>query len=151
MLNHSKYCFLITNSEAGCPNARLVQPIPSPDDFVVWIGTHPKLRKIREIKANPNVTLAFGDMRKDANLILHGEANIRTESDLKHQYWKGAWRLFFPDGPKSDDYVLICIKSYRIELMNFHRNIVPEPFGLRPVVLIKKDNQWVIREVGGGR
>jgi len=30
--------------------------------------------------------------------------------------------------------------------MNFSRNVIPEPFGLRPLVLLKREDGWVLAE-----
>ena len=39
--------------------------------------------------------------------------------------------MFFPSGPKSDEFVAIRIKTSKIEIINFSKNITPEPFGLK--------------------
>ena len=44
----------------------------------------------------------------------------------------------------TDDLVVIRIKPKRIELMDFKRNIIPEPFGLKPLVLEQGDGQWIV-------
>lgn len=48
--------------------------------------------------------------KEDANLIVYGEARIETDLAVKKRYWKGTWRLFFPNGLASDEYV-ICKKE----------------------------------------
>lgn len=41
--------------------------------------------------------------------------------------------------------LVVCIKPQRIELMDFKRNIIPEPFGLKPLVLVYGGGEWVVR------
>jgi len=142
MLKKAKYCHLISHNENGWSSARLVQPIVDLDAFTLWIGTHPDSRKVSEIRQNSKVTLAFMDEKEDANLIIYGEARIETDVAVKKSHWKGTWRLFFPNGPASDAYVVIRIEPVRMEIMNFSRNVVKRPFGLKPAVLIKNNNQW---------
>ncbi len=142
MLAQAKYCFLITHGENGRCSTRLVQPIVNLDEMIVWIGTHPGLRKVAEIKNNADVTLAFENLKEDASLVLYGTAQIETSSAKRKRYWKYEWRLFFPDGPESNDYVAIRIEPSTIELMNFQKNIVQEPFGLRPIILERADDKW---------
>jgi len=144
MLHKTKYCFLISNGNDGWSSTRLVQPIIGEDDFVIWFGTNPNLRKVSEIKNNPKVTLAFEDKKENANLVLYGKATIETNLSLRKQYWKGEWKLFYPGGPKSDDYTLIRFEASHIELMNFYRNVLCEPFGLKPTVLRKIEGKWRI-------
>ena len=94
MLRKTKYCFLISNSERNWPSARMVQPIIDFDTLVVWIGTNPTLRKIKEIEKDPNVTLAFGDDKEDANLIIYGKASIVRDLHERRKHWIGSGLLF---------------------------------------------------------
>ena len=54
--------------------------------------------------------------------------------------------LIFPNGPGGDDFVSIRVEPTEMELMNFKRNIVPEPFGLKPVRLIKDKENWMVQD-----
>ena len=146
MLKKSKYCFLISNSNRPWPSARMVQPIIDFDSFEIWLGTNPSLRKVKEIEVNPHVTLAFGDEKENANLIVHGSAELIRTNDERKKHWIFSWLLFFPEGPKGDDFISIRIVPAEIELMNFKRNVVyAEPYGLKPVKIIKEDNNWKIQ------
>ncbi|RLB97993.1 MAG: hypothetical protein DRH34_14455 [Deltaproteobacteria bacterium] len=123
----------------------MVQPIVHFDTFEIWLGTNPFLRKIREIEKNPNVTLAFSLEKEHANLIIYGRASIVHDVPERKKHWIGSWLLFFPNGPGGDDFVLIRVEPSKMELMNFKKNIVPEPFGLKPVKIIKDAENWQIQ------
>lgn len=142
---HTRYCFLITTSGLEYPSVRLVEPIVDEDDLDFFIGTSPQSRKVKEIEAVPAVTLAFGNEAENANLIVHGRATVSHEPALKRQHWKSNWRLFFPGGPEGDDYCVISVRADTMELLSFRRNVIPEPFGLRPVVLEREGEAWRIR------
>jgi general stress protein 26 len=144
-IGHTRYCFLISEGVNGWSSARFVEPIPDLSEFAFFIGTNPELRKIKEIETNPKVTLAFGSIAERANLIVYGTATISTEAEMKRRYWKGVWRLFFPRGPNSNDYAVIQVRAEKMELMNFRRNVIGEPFGLRPVVLQRVEQKWAIQ------
>jgi general stress protein 26 len=146
----TKYAFLISHGISedggGPPSARLVEPIletrDDDEDLVFWIGTNPSLRKVAEVEANPRVTLAFGHQRERANLVVYGTASVVAEPELRRRLWKGEWRLFFPRGPLADDYVLLRVEARCLEILSFRRNVVPEPFGLRPVRLVRREGAW---------
>jgi general stress protein 26 len=142
MLKKAKYAFLVTHGADGWCSTRLVQPISDFDGSLIWIGTNPALRKVREIQTDSKTTLAFDDAKEDASLVFYGETRVETDPSLRRRYWKEGWRLFFPKGPAGDDYTLLRMELKKIELMNFSRNVVPEPFGLRPAVLINKNGVW---------
>jgi len=142
----TRYCFFISHSQSAWASTRLVEPIADLDNFIFWIGTNPHLRKVGEIQANPNVTLAFGNSNENANVIVYGNAVVVSEASIKRRYWKSRWRLFFPHGPNHPEYVVIRVEAQRMEVMSFRRNVIAEPFGLRPMVLINKEGQWVVQE-----
>lgn len=144
MINKSKYCFLITNGEGNWSSARMVQPIVELDTFAVWFGTNPSLRKIKEINVNPYVTIAFGQESANANLIIYGKASIENGIREKVKHWIGSWLLFFPGGPRGKDFVLIRVEPMEMEIMNFKRFIVTEPFGLKPIKLKNNNGLWEI-------
>ena len=148
MLRQTKYCFLITNSSGQWPSARLVQPIvDEADEFVLYFGTDPELRKAREIEADPHVTIALENERENANLVLYGKASLERNLDTCRRRWIGSWRLFFPGGPQEEGYVVIRFAAERIELMNFTRDVIAEPFGLRPVALARDaDGTWALTD-----
>lgn len=144
MLRKSKYCFLITNSERNWPSARMVQPIIELDTFVIWFGTNPRLRKVKEIQENPYVTIAFGQESGNANLIIYGKAIIENNVRERIKHWISSWILFFPSGPRGEDFVSIRVEPLEMELMNFKKHIVPEPFGLKPIKLVNNNGEWEI-------
>lgn len=143
---HTRYCFLVTATEQGCPSARLVEPMVDLDDFTFFIGTHPQSRKVQEMRACSSVTLAFGNEAENANLVVYGKAVVSDEPSLKRRYWKDNWRLFFPAGPDSDDYCVVEVRAERMEVLSFRHNVIPEPFGLRPVVLERIEDNWYIQK-----
>ncbi len=140
--SRTKYAYLITTASDSTPSARLVQPIVEADDFEFFIGTDPTSRKVAEITAHPAVTLAFNQSDEDASLVVYGTATVHNEPAVKEEYWKSTWRLFFPEGPLGDAYSVIRVRAERMELLSFQRNVIPEPFGLRPVVLVNSEEGW---------
>ncbi len=143
--NKAKYCFLISNGNDGWCSTRLVQPIfkKNHSSFTIGIGTHPESKKVQELWLNNKVTLAFENTREDASLVIYGKAFIETEIDVKRQYWQKVWKMFFPGGFKSKDYVVLRVEPQRMEVLSFKQNITPEPFGLKSVALeLNQEKQW---------
>lgn len=138
MAGRGDYALLVTTSASGPPNARVVEPILDGDTFTLWIGAHPASRKVAELHAAPKATLAFVDRKRRANLVMHGEAVVDTSLESRRKFWLPRWRLFFPEGPSGDDYVVLKFTPARIELMSFADDVVAEPFGLTPVKLVRE-------------
>jgi len=100
------------------PRVRIVSPIVE-DDMSIWVTTRSTSRKIKQLRENPKICLAFlelPDGDKAATVI--GEARIITDIRKKRRVWKLApFDLYehFPDGPDSDDFCLLKIIANRIE------------------------------------
>jgi general stress protein 26 len=149
MLKHTTYCFLVTQGKEGWCSARLVQPIlDNIDDFVLWFGTNPHLRKVREIEANPRATVAIANDGEHANLVLYGTVTIEKDVPTRERQWLTSWQPFFPGGPAGQLYVVLRFETERMEVLNFKRNIAPDPYGLCPAVLVRDSGSWTLKNVG---
>lgn len=144
IVRKTKYAFLITASTSHWPSARLVEPLVDRQSFDIHIGSHPGSRKNAEIERHPHVTIAFGSDALQANLVVYGIARIVDDPASRRRYWKGVWRLFFPDGSQGSDYSVIAIEAVRMEVLSFSGNVIPEPFGLTPLVLERRGSDWVV-------
>ncbi len=139
-------CFLITVNEKGEAGSRLMQPFPPEDDLTVWLGADAGSNKVKEIQRHQLVTLSYQEPRENAYVSLMGQASIVREVSLRKKYWREEFRAYWPGGPDGQDYILIRVSPYKIEVMNFERNITPEPFGLAAAVLVKEGAEWVVQE-----
>ena len=147
-MRSAEYCMLITLSEGGEANARLVQPFEPEPDMTIWVGTWSKSRKVREVRRDSRVTLAFYDKESTAYVTLLGLGQIENDLNKKRKYWREEWIGFIPQGPDGDDYVLVKFIPFRIELMSFGRGVLPQPYGLKPAVVVRSEDSWVVVDNG---
>jgi general stress protein 26 len=142
LMKNAAYCFLITHSSEGEMHARLMQPFLPEEDLSVWFGASSHSRKVRQIQANHLVTLTYFYQAEYAYLSIQGRATLSADRTLRKQYWRDEWIKFWPGGPEQDDYSLIHVQPYHIEIMDLAQGIAPEPYGLRPLVLVKQQERW---------
>ena len=108
----------LATSDGDQPRVRPVSPIVE-DDMSVWVTTFSASRKVKQIRQNPRICLAFvsqPDGDKAATVI--GEGHMITDADEKRRVWKLAtFDLFdhFSQGPDSDEFGLLLITIERIE------------------------------------
>lgn len=140
----AEYCFLITQDRSGQVSTRLMQPFDPEPDLTIWMGASPKSRKVRQIREDGRATLAYQDKASNAYAVLSGSAAIVDDPAQRRHYWREGWEAFFKQGPEGEDYVLIRFTPNRIELMNFAQEVAPEPYGLRPAVLLRQGEGWVV-------
>jgi general stress protein 26 len=144
IMEGAEFCFLITHSRQGEMHARLMQPFAPEDDLEVWFGASPVSRKVKEIQANQLVTLTYHYPAENAYLVIQGRAELQDDLALRRRYWRESWNQFWPAGPEGDDFILILVRPYQIDIMNLEEGIAPEPYGLRPLILTKELERWVV-------
>jgi len=111
------FAFLATN-DGNQPRVRPVAPIVE-DDMSVWVATSARSRKVKQIKQNPKISLAFVQHpggQKAATVI--GEAEMVADLEQKKRVWGLApydLSQYFPEGPESEDYCVLKINVDKIE------------------------------------
>jgi general stress protein 26 len=100
------------------PRVRTVSPIIE-DDMSMWITTRSTSRKVKQLRENPKICLAFVEPPEgDKAVTVIGEAQLIPDSEKRRSIWKLApFDLYehFPDGPDSDDFCVLKIMANRIE------------------------------------
>lgn len=140
-MQSAKFCAVITQNQDRL-NARILQPFDPEMNWTIWFGTHPDSRKISDLRTNPNMTAIYYDNQDIGYVTLMGKAEVVDDPDLRETYWNDNWRSYFPKGPK-EEYILIKFIPDQIELLSFGHKITPEPFGITPAVLTRKNNEWI--------
>ena len=100
------------------PRVRTVSPIIE-DDMSMWITTRSTSRKVKQLRENPKICLAFVEPPEgDKAVTVIGEAQLIPDLEKRRRIWKLApFDLYehFPDGPDSDDFCVLKIMANRIE------------------------------------
>lgn len=131
----ARYATLVTIGEDGQPEARIVDPFPPEDGLVIWIGTNPLTRKVRQIEGDPRVTLLYFDATGLSYVTLVGRAEPVTDPDVKRRHWKEEWAGFYPDGPQSEGYLLLRVIPSRLEISSSRHGLTNDRRTWRPVIL----------------
>jgi general stress protein 26 len=125
----ARYTALITLDAAGHPQARAIDPFAPDSDFVVWIGTSRRTRKVGEIRRDPRVTLYYFDGVSAAYVTIRGTARIVTDAQETARRWKPEWEALYPDRA---EYVLIAVTPRRLEIVSERLGIVGDPVTWEP-------------------
>jgi PPOX class probable F420-dependent enzyme len=124
VMQQARYCGLITIGSDGQPQARVVDPFPPEEDFVVWLATNPKTRKVAQIRHDPRVTLYYFDPADPGYVTLFGRAELVDAPEEKAKRWKEEWSSFYNENNKGSDYMLIRVTPYRIEVVSYSQGLV---------------------------
>jgi general stress protein 26 len=109
----------ITVDEEGKPRARVMSPFPPEDNWVIWFGTFPTSRKVKQIQNNPNVVVFYYDTKGLSYVSVSGKARLVNDPDLKAKYWKEGWK----------NYILIEVTPERLEVCSFEYDLLWNPEG----------------------
>lgn len=136
------YGFAVTAEEAGPPSGRLVQHLAVDDRAQVVFSTSPATRKARRIESTGELTYLVEDRQRFAYVSLSGRAEIETSLAARLQHWDEGLRAFFPEGPESDDFVLVVMTTERIEMWSAVDGPHPDPYGLAAATLTRTSSGW---------
>ncbi len=117
IIDSARCRILITVDESGKPQARTMSPFPPEENMVIWLGTNPRSRKVKQIKNNPNVMVYYYDTKGLSYVSVAGQARIVNDPEKKTHYWKNSWTQYYPDPGK--DYILIEVTPERMEICSF--------------------------------
>ena len=151
VIDRAQICFLVTGQRSEDLHGRLMHPFPPDDDFTIWLGTSPRCRKIDDIRQGGSVLVAYSDVAHGAYATVAGNASLESSLPLRRQHWRETFREWWPDGPDSDDYVLIRLEPRRIELVSGAEHVEPEPKGLCAAVLSRQGERWRASTTMAGR
>ncbi|MDA0708637.1 MAG: pyridoxamine 5'-phosphate oxidase family protein [bacterium] len=141
-MQSAKFCTVITQG-ADRMNARILQPFDPEMDWTIWFGTHPDSRKIADLRRNPSLTVLYYDTQDIGYITLLGKAEVIETAELRQKYWNPNWQNYFPRGPE-EGYILIKFAPDQMELLSFGHKVAPEPFGLKPAVLKRQMDTWIL-------
>jgi len=111
----------ITVDENGKPHAREMSPFPLETDWVIWLGTSPGSRKVKQIQNNPNVIVYYYEPQGYSYVSVAGKARLVNDPDKKAKYWVDGWKRYYPDRDKN--YVLIEVTPENLEVVSYKYNI----------------------------
>jgi general stress protein 26 len=121
----ARYAALITTGANGRINARTMDPFSPDADMVIWFGTNPRSRKVRELRRNSRVTIYYIDPVAQAYVTIQGTARLVTDRAEKARRWKDEWKAFYPD--RENNYLLIAVKPERLEVINVKTGLTGDP------------------------
>jgi general stress protein 26 len=84
------------------------------DDFLVYMVTSKSSVKMKQIRANPKVSVYLSFVSSVPSdfqcLMLSGEIEEITEEQPKKQLWQDGWEMFWPDGADDPEFTVLMLK-----------------------------------------
>ncbi len=116
IMSRAYFGSLITINKEGSAKARLMEPFAPEKNFVIYLATNPKSRKVHEIQHNHQATLHYIDEPRTGYVSLYGKIFIETNDSVIKAHWKKGWEKFYPH--KNKDYLLLKFIPDYLELIS---------------------------------
>jgi general stress protein 26 len=106
---------LVSNDTEGLLHARPMQIAARHQDQLddLWFVTAVDSGKIEEIHRNPRVAVVLSDGKRF--LSVSGRGQVVVDRAKITSMWQERWKLWFPDGPNSENVALIQVQPIRAE------------------------------------
>ena len=121
IISRAYFGSLITVDKDGNAKARLMEPFAPEKNFVIYLATNPKSRKVQEIQKHQQATLHYIDEPRTGYVSLYGKINIVTNDSIKKAHWKNGWERFYPN--KSDGYMLLKFTPDYLEVISIRDSL----------------------------
>ncbi len=133
VMRQAQFCTLVTLDEGGQPQARVMDPAEPDADFVVWIATNSKSRKVAQLAREPRATLGYFDRATMSFVTLLGSAALVSDAELKVRHWQPKWSPHYPQGAKDASLLLIRFVPRRLEIVSAPHKLTSDTPDWRPV------------------
>jgi general stress protein 26 len=107
-------CILTTRSEDGLGARPMSNNGQVEWDGDTWFFARRDSAKIREIEADPAVTLGYVATERGTWVAIEADAEIVDDEDEKQERWFEDLRQWFPGGPEDPEVVLIRARANRV-------------------------------------
>jgi general stress protein 26 len=131
---------IITLDESGLPSSRPVRTLLSDENFShITIPTDSNSRKTRHVRNNPNIVLSYVDTPSRGYVTMIGKAMLVDRPEDKRAAWLEPFAVFWPDGPESEEYLLIVFTPDQIEMRSYTQGVAESPTRWTPEILTRTD------------
>lgn len=78
--------------------------------FRAYFATSVSSGKVREIRANPAVSVYYCDPKNYRGVTLAGKMEVLSDPDLKRALWQDEWLIYWPAAACDPDYAVLCLQ-----------------------------------------
>ena len=126
---------LVTLDATGHPQARIMDPLPPDQDFIIWMASNPLTRKVTQIDRDPRTTLHYFDPAGSSFVTLVGLAEVIDDPHERELHWKEDWAPHYDNNPTEENFRLILFRPSRLEIMSIEHGMMADPSSWRPVTI----------------
>lgn len=124
------FTMMTTVDENGDLQSRPMSTQKTEFDGDVYFFTFEDTNKVRHIRSNPRVNLAYTAPDQQTYVSLKGQAEISQDRAKMEELWQPQLNAWFPDGLETPGITLIKVGVETAEYWDSHSSIVSHAIGL---------------------
>ncbi|WP_433386685.1 pyridoxamine 5'-phosphate oxidase family protein [Micromonospora sp. KLBMP9576] len=129
LVRQARICMLTTNAVDGRMVSRPMGLQEAEFDGDLWFFAYADSHKVRQIRVNPEVNVAFSDSRRNSWVSLAGTARDGYDRAKAEQLWSPVLKTWFPDGLETPGLTLIRVHASSAEYWDSPSSTVVNLFG----------------------
>jgi general stress protein 26 len=136
-----RYGWLVTEGEGirARPMGRIPAE-PGEEALTVRFLADGRSRKAEEIHRSRKVTAIYENQSSDGYVTVTGTAVLQDDPAVVGRRWKRHYEAYFPTEADRAHALFVDVAIERLEL--WIRGVTPEPFGVKPTVLERREDGW---------
>ena len=107
-------------------------------DKSLWFFMSRKSDPVDDLKAEPEINLAYADTSQDTYVSVSGTAATVDDQDKKNQLWSKMTEAWFPGGPTDPDLALVQVKIVHANYWDVKESKVVQLFEMAKAVVTGK-------------
>lgn len=134
IIKNTYFASFISVDNYGQPRARVMEPFLPDTNFVIWLATNPRSRKVKQLTANPKVTMHYFDKANLGYVSLMGNAYLVNDEAIKATKFKKGWDRFYKN--QKEDYLLIKFVPKTLELISIPKAFTGDSITWKPHLVV---------------
>jgi len=139
IIDRAYFGSFITIDAQGQPKVRLMEPFAPDPNFVIYLATNPKSRKVKEIEANSTASLHYVDKPRTGYVSLYGKIYVIKNDSIKKAHWKNGWERFYQN--KGNAYTLLKFVPDYLEVISIRDHLNGDTKTWQPAKVILNANK----------
>ena len=133
-----RIAMLTTVAAEGSLHSRPMATQDARSEGDLWFFTSTHTHKCDEIEAEHHVNLAYADPDKHRYVSVAGLASVIDDRQKAHALWSPMMKAWFPDGPDSEDLILLRVRIHSVEYWDTKSSKMVQLAGFAKAVLTGK-------------
>ncbi len=129
---------MLTTFDGSALRSRPMMTQQTPFDGTLWFFTSAGSLKAAELRAHPDVNLAYASTSDNRYVSISGHAALVRDPERAERLWNPLYRAWFPKGLDDPDVVLLKVEVERAEYWDADTSRMTDLVGLVKAVLTGK-------------